>query len=66
MSVIPERYVLLTSEETYFVEYLLNQLILSQSISQAMVFDNYDTAQRFKSMLYVNCQLNCSVNTYIE
>lgn len=66
MSIIPERYVLLTSEETYFVEYLLNQLVLSHSISQAMVFDDYATAQKFKSMLYANCQLNCSVNTYIE
>lgn len=63
---IPEKYVLLTPEGTYFVEYLLNQLILSDSITHAMVFNDRDTAVRFKHMLLINCNLDCSINTYID
>ncbi len=58
-------YVLFTSKEQYFVEYLLEQLILSNSISEAMVFDDMELALRFKKMLGEKCYLDCSVNTYI-
>ena len=60
-----DSYVLLVQDGTYFVEYLLNELILSDSITEAMTFDNYDTAIKFKQMLHERCKLNCSVNTYI-
>lgn len=59
-------YVLLTDKATYFVEYLLNQLILSDSITEAMTFADYDTAYKFKEMLLTSCQLKCSINTYIN
>lgn len=59
-------YVLLTDKDRYFVEYLLKQLILSESISEAMTFDNYHTAIKFQQMLKSSCKLNCSVNTYIN
>jgi hypothetical protein len=58
-------YVLLTADETYVVEYLLQQLILSESISEAMVFDDMELALKFKKMLWECCGLQCSVNTYI-
>lgn len=59
-------YVLLTDKDTYFVEYLLNQLVLSDSITEAMKFDNEITALKFKEMLYHICGLKCSINTFIE
>jgi len=61
-----EKLVLLTKEENYFVEYLLGKLILTDSISEAMVFDDKETAHKFKVMLYRNCNIECSVNTYIN
>lgn len=60
------RYVLLTSSETYFKEYLLGHLILCTSITDAMIFKELDVAIKFKNMLFEHCQLICSVNTYIE
>lgn len=61
-----EKYVLYTSDEKYFVEYLLKQLVLSRSVTEAMVFDDFITAQKFKEMLREKCKAECSVNTYIE
>ena len=59
-------YVLLTKEETYFVEYLIGSLILSNSISEAMVFDNKDIALKFQKRLFNQCQLETSVNTFLS
>jgi len=59
------RYVLLTEDQSYFVEYLVGELILSNSISEAMMFQDENLALRFKKMLYATCQLNTSVNTFI-
>lgn len=59
-------YVLLTLQNTYFVEYLIGTLVLSSSIFDAMVFDDLDTAIKFKKMLLVTCELNTSVSTFIK
>lgn len=59
-------FVLMTENNTYFVEYLLNQLVLTESISEAMKFDNEEIAFKFKNMLFRMCNLNVSVNTFIE
>lgn len=59
------QYVLLTTQQTYFVEYLMGELVLSQSISEAMIFEDSITANKFKEMLFVCCLLDCSVNTFI-
>lgn len=61
-----EKYVLYTSDDKYFVEYLLKQLVLSRSITEAMAFDDFITAQKFKKMLREKCRIECSVNTYIQ
>jgi len=63
---IAEQYVLLTNKKTYFVEYLIGQLVLSHSISEAMIFDDFVTAEKFKRMLFNCFQLDCSVNTFIN
>ena len=59
-------YVLLTLQNTYFVEYLIGTLVLSSSIFDAMVFDDVDTAMKFKQMLLTTCELNTSVSTFIQ
>lgn len=59
-------YVLYTSEDEYVVEFLLNQLVLSRSITKAMTFDNKDIAIEFKALLLRKFDLKCSVNTYIK
>lgn len=61
-----DKYVLLTNEQTYFVEYLIGELVLSQNISEAMIFSDFITAKKFKKMLFTCCELNCSVNTFIN
>ncbi|EZH72159.1 hypothetical protein ATO12_24820 [Aquimarina atlantica] len=58
-------YVLLTDDQSYFVEYLIGELVLSNSISEAMKFDDERLALRFKQMLHNSCELVTSVNTYI-
>lgn len=59
-------YVLLTLQNTYFVEYLIGTLVLSNSIFDAMVFDDLDTAIKFKQMLLVTCELTTSISTFIK
>ena len=59
-------YVLFTDTETYVVEYLLGELILSSSISEALVFTDKLQALQFKQLLFEKCRLNTSVNTYIR
>ena len=61
-----EKYVLYTYDERYFVEFLLKQLVLSKSITEAMIFDDIIMAKKFKEMLLEKCSLECSVNTYIK
>lgn len=60
-----DKFVLLTDKNTYFVEYLLSSLVLSNSIEEAMVFNDFETASKFRMMLYKNCNLITSINTYI-
>jgi len=59
-------YVLLTEDQNYFVEYLIGELVLSNSISEAMKFNDENIALRFKKMLHSSCRLTTSVNTYIQ
>lgn len=58
-------YVLLTNRNKYFVEYLIGSLILSDSIEKAMLFNDNDTAQKFKQMLYQTCEIKTTVQTFI-
>lgn len=60
-----DKYILLTDKHCYFVEYLIGELVLSNSLSDAMIFDNLKTAHKFKKMLASTCDLDCSVNTFI-
>lgn len=59
-------YVLMTPQESYFVEYLIGILVLSDSIFEAMVFDDLDTAVKFKQMLLTTCELKTSISTFIN
>ncbi len=59
-------YVLLTEDQNYFVEYLIGELVLSESITEAMKFNDENLALRFKQMLHNSCRLITSVNTYIQ
>lgn len=59
-------YVLLTPQNTYFVEYLIGTLVLSSSISYAMIFEDLDTAMKFKQMLLLTCNLYTSISTFIK
>tara|TARA_B100000953_G_scaffold22807_2_gene18829 strand:- start:853 stop:1035 length:183 start_codon:yes stop_codon:yes gene_type:complete len=59
-------FVLLSPQNTYFVEFLLNHLALSSSISEAMVFKEIETAKKFKFMLKEQVNIDFSINTYIE
>lgn len=60
-----DKFVLLTERGGYFVEYLIGELVLADSISEAMVFDDQGMASRFKKMLLENFNLACSINTFI-
>lgn len=58
-------YVLLTNLQCYFVEFLIGELILSNSIEDAMKFDDLETAKKFKEMLFQVCKLETNIYTFI-
>jgi len=62
---MPDEYVLYTDKKTYFVECKLNEVILSDSISLAMIFNTIQ-AFHFQDMLLKVYDLNCSINTFIN
>ena len=57
-------YILLTETDTYFVEYLLGQLVFSTNVSEAKVFDDKTLAFKFRDLL-LKKKIVCSVNTFI-
>lgn len=59
-------YILLTVKENYFVEYLFNSLIISDSITEAMIFEDIEQAKKFKQMLQEQCKLKTSISTFIK
>lgn len=59
-------YVLITTQDTYFVEYLIGTLVLSSSITCAMDFADLETAHKFRKMLLLVCQLQTTVTTFIN
>lgn len=59
-------YILLTAKENYFVEYLFNSLIISDSITEAMIFEDIEQAKKFKQMLQEQCKLKTSISTFIK
>ena len=59
-------YILLTVKENYFVEYLFNSLIISDSITEAMIFEDIEQAKKFKEMLQEQCKLKTSISTFIK
>lgn len=59
-------HVLLTPEDKYFVEYLIGTLVLSNSICEAMIFEDLETAVKFKTMLFITCELQTSISTFIK
>lgn len=62
----PPDFVLFTADGQYVVEYLFKQLVVTSNISEALTFDNNSSAQAFKKRLEEECDLDCSVNTYIN
>lgn len=48
--------------DIYFVDYRIETLVLSTAILDAMVFDDLDTAIKFKEMLLIACDLKTSVS----
>lgn len=61
----PVKYVLMTLNGDYLVEYLIGELVFSSAISRAMVFDDYKVAHRFKNLIYARFRIITSVHTYI-
>lgn len=61
-----DQYVLFTKEETYLVEYLIGELVLTKSISEAKVFNDYDIALNIKTLILKDCKVECSINTFID
>lgn len=59
-------YVLMTIHDKYFVEYLLEYLVIADSISEAMEFDNYELALKFKVMLLERCNILFNISTFIK
>jgi len=60
------KYVLMTQEGTYLVEYLIGEVVFSTSLSKAMIFSDHKVALRFKELLYQRFKIITSVNTYID
>ncbi len=63
---INESYVLMTDQSLYFVEYLCNELVFSDTLSQAMIFNDLDVAGKFKDMLLEKCKVYTTINPIIN
>lgn len=59
-------YVLITDYDTYFVEFLIGTLVISESIDESMKFECLETAHKFRLMLLTVCQLKVTVSTFID
>ncbi|WP_243641750.1 hypothetical protein [Maribacter algicola] len=59
-------FVLLTESGSYFVEYLLGELVLSPSISEAWIFNDPEIARKFQNRLFNTFKLYTSVNSFID
>ncbi|WP_240531863.1 hypothetical protein [Maribacter sp. 4G9] len=59
-------FVLLTESGSYFVEYLLGELVLSPSIAEAWIFNDPDIARKFQNKLFDTFKLYTSVNSFID
>lgn len=66
MNFSSSQYVLMTKKDTYFVEYLLDYLVVSDSISEAMIFNDFITAKKFKDMLLNKCDLHFMISRFIN
>jgi hypothetical protein len=66
MLTINSKYVLMTTKDVYFVEYLLDYLVLSDSITEAMIFSEFEQATKFKDMLLLKCNLHFNISTFIN
>lgn len=51
MEIVNQKYVLMTATSGYFVEYLLDYLVVANCSSEAMIFDDEVTAKKFVVML---------------
>jgi len=60
-----EKFVLLTSNDLYYSEYLFNKLLTSENISEARVFESADSAKKIQTFLFENCEIVSSINTFI-
>jgi hypothetical protein len=61
-----DKYVLYTPDNTYVVEYLFDTLVLSEHISEAMVFEDAQMAAKFRKILLEKCDLITSINTFLS
>lgn len=66
MNLSNSEYVLMTNKDSYFVEYLLEYLVVSDSISEAMIFTDYFIAVRFQDMLLKKCKIQFNISTFIK
>lgn len=66
MEIYNVEYVLMTDEDLYFVEYLLNTLVTSKIIDEAMVFTNIEEARNFQVLVKLNCDLKTTISTFIK
>ena len=61
-----QNFVLLSENNTYYVEYLIGHLVLANSITEAVIFDSQAQAIKFQKYLYKHCSIQFSVNTFIQ
>ncbi|WP_157483840.1 hypothetical protein [Maribacter hydrothermalis] len=61
-----QNFVLLSEDNTYYVEYLIGHLVLANSITEAVIFDSQVQAVKFQKYLYKHCSIKFSVNTFIQ
>ena len=66
MIITDSQYVLMTKNDSYFVEYLLAFLVVSDSISEAMIFNDIFTAKKFQEMLSNKCDIHFTISTFVN
>lgn len=60
-----QKFVLTTAKSGYFVEYLLDYLVITNHSSEAMIFEDEITAKKFREMLLKYTQIKFYISPII-
>ena len=63
---INKTFLIHTTSGNFFVEYLTDRVVLSDSPTEALLFKEYRVAKKFQEYLSKECGFNCNVHSFLS